>query len=108
MRLLKTFFKLLFNRKCNIPKPTTQEQKIITPEQAINIFKKEYKGYNNQKITHLTRVDGFGYMINIRPTVYTGPMGVDFEGHYKMFNANLFDENDPFTKAKKESLDYLL
>ena len=81
---------------------------MITPEQAIDIFKKEYKGYNGQKITHLTKVEGYGYLINMSPTVYTGPMGVDFEGNYKMFDADLFDENDPFTKAKTESFDYLL
>lgn len=81
---------------------------MITPEQAVEIFKREYKGYKGQKITHLIKVEGYGYLINMSPTVYTGPMGVDFEGNYKMFDADLFDENDPFTKAKKESFDHLL
>ena len=108
MRLLKTFFKQLFNRKRNVPRYTSQEQKIITPKQAIKIFKKEYKGYKGQKINHIYKVEGYGYVITLKPPVYTGPMGVNFDGHYQMFDANLFDENDPFTKAKKESLDHLL
>ena len=81
---------------------------MITPQQAVEIFKKEYKGYKGQKIEHLTKVEGYGFLINMRPTVYTGPMGVDFDGKFVMFNADLFDENDPFTKAKTESLDHLL
>jgi hypothetical protein len=29
-------------------------------------------------------------------------MGVDFDGNFVMFDANLFDENDPFLNAPKE------
>lgn len=75
---------------------------MITADQAVKIFKKKYKGYKHQKIVQVVKVEGYGYHITIRPGPYTGPMGVDFDGNFVMFDANLFDENDPFRNAPQE------
>ena len=75
---------------------------MITAEQAIEIFKKEFKGYNGQKIVKILKVEGFGYQFITNPGFYTGPLVVNFNGLFKIMNVNIFDSNDPFVSAKSE------
>lgn len=75
---------------------------MITPEQAIEIFKKDFKGYKGQKIEKILKVEGFGYQFITNPGFYTGPLVVDFNGNFKIMNVNIFDSKDPFVAAKSE------
>lgn len=75
---------------------------MITPEKATEIFKKDYKGYNGQKIEKILKVEGFGYQFITNPGSYAGPLVVDFDGVFKIMSVNIFNENDPFVKAKSE------
>lgn len=75
---------------------------MITPEQAVEIFKKEFNGYNGQKIEKILKVEGFGYQFITNPGVYTGPLVVDFNGFFKIMDVNIFDPKDPFVSAKSE------
>ena len=81
---------------------------MITPEQSIKIFKNDSPFYKGHKIDHIYRADGYGYIIHLTPPVYTGLMGVNFDGHYQMFDISFFDDNDPFHKTNIESFDYIL
>ena len=75
---------------------------MITPEQAIEIYKKENP---NLKIIGCDFVEGFGFNFSTRPAFYGSKTKlVSEDGEYYEIEVRFGDDSHPYNQAKRKTI----